>query len=81
MSGIDDKPKGKCPFAHGEGGTQNRDWWPNQLRVDLLTQHSSKSDPLDPSFNYREAFQSIDYEALKADLRKLDDRLAGVVAG
>jgi catalase-peroxidase len=68
---------GKCPFsgkaAHpvaGEG-TQNRGWWPNQLRVDLLNQHSSKSDPLGQTFNYREEFKKLDYEALKNDLRKL----------
>jgi len=52
-------------------GTQNRDWWPNQLRVDLLSQHSSKSDPLGQAFNYREEFKTLDYEALKNDLRKL----------
>jgi catalase-peroxidase len=53
------------------GGTQNRDWWPNQLRVDLLTQHSSKSDPLGPKFDYRAEFVKLDYAALKADLRAL----------
>jgi len=62
----------KCPFHQTSGtGTSNRDWWPNQLRVDLLNQHSEKSDPLGRDFNYREAFKSLDYEALKADLRKL----------
>jgi len=63
----------KCPFSASisGGGTQNRDWWPNQLRVDLLSQHSSKSDPLGHSFNYREEFKKLDYEALKADLRAL----------
>ena len=67
----------KCPFpGHAStpqagGGTQHRDWWPNQLRVDLLNQHSSKSDPLDGTFNYREEFTKLDYEALKNDLRKL----------
>ncbi len=68
---TDDKGPLKCPVAHGTGGTQNRDWWPNQLRVDLLSQHSSKSDPLGQSFNYREEFKKLDYEALKNDLRKL----------
>ena len=53
------------------GGTQNRDWWPNQLRVDLLNQHSTKSDPLGSEFNYQEEFKKLDYEALKNDLRKL----------
>ncbi|KFC69423.1 Catalase-peroxidase [Bosea sp. LC85] len=62
---------GKCPVAHGTSGTQSRDWWPNQLRVDLLNQHSSKSDPLDQAFDYREEFGKLDYEELKNDLRKL----------
>ena len=62
----------KCPFHQSTGaGTTNRDWWPNQLRVDLLSQHSEKSDPLGKQFNYREEFRKLDYEALKADLRKL----------
>ncbi|GLK83821.1 catalase/peroxidase HPI [Ancylobacter defluvii] len=71
MNATTDGSTGKCPVAHGTGGTQNRDWWPSQLRVDLLNQHSSKSDPLDPAFDYREAFKKLDYEALKNDLRKL----------
>ncbi|GGF76797.1 catalase-peroxidase [Azorhizobium oxalatiphilum] len=71
MNATTDAPTGKCPVAHGSGGTQNRDWWPNQLRVDLLNQHSAKSDPLDGGFNYREAFKALDYQALKNDLRKL----------
>ena len=68
---------GKCPF-HAEtpkqsagSGTGNRDWWPNQLRVDLLNQHSSRSNPLGEDFNYREEFKKLDYSALKADLRAL----------
>ncbi len=69
---TDDKSAGKCPVVHGAGaGTSNKDWWPNQLRIDLLNQHSSKSDPLDQTFNYREEFKKLDYEALKNDLRKL----------
>ena len=69
---TDDKTTGKCPVNHGAGGgTQNSGWWPNQLRVDLLNQHSSKSDPLEQSFSYREEFGKLDYEALKNDLRKL----------
>ena len=59
----------KCPFNHSAGGgTTNRDWWPKQLRIDLLSQHSSKSNPMDPGFNYAEAFNSIDFAALKKDL-------------
>jgi catalase-peroxidase len=63
----------KCPFpGHASNPvTENRHWWPNTLRVDLLNQHSSKSDPLAPTFNYREEFKKLDYEALKNDLRKL----------
>jgi len=62
----------KCPFHHAAGGgTTNRDWWPNQLRVDLLNQHSSKSNPLGEKFNYAEEFKKLDYKALKADLVKL----------
>ncbi len=66
MSGNNE---GKCPFPHS--GTRNQDWWPNQLRVDLLNQHSEKSTPLGRQFNYREQFRKLDYEALKADLRQL----------
>ncbi|WP_066271939.1 catalase/peroxidase HPI [Hydrogenophaga palleronii] len=62
----------KCPFHHAAGGgTTNKDWWPNQLRVDLLNQHANKSDPLGEQFNYAEAFKTLDYKALKADLVKL----------
>ena len=62
----------KCPFHHASGGgTTNKDWWPNQLRVDMLNQHSGKSNPLGEAFHYAEAFQTLDYAALKADLVKL----------
>ncbi|MBL8521788.1 MAG: catalase/peroxidase HPI [Betaproteobacteria bacterium] len=62
----------KCPFHHAAGGgTTNTDWWPNQLRVDLLNQHSNKSNPLGESFDYAEEFKKLDYHALKADLVKL----------
>jgi catalase-peroxidase len=64
--------QGKCPFNHvAGGGTTSRDWWPNQLRVDLLNQHSEKSNPLGEKFNYAEEFKKLDYQALKADLVKL----------
>ncbi len=68
---------GKCPFHAGTpkqsagSGTANRDWWPNQLRVDLLNQHSNRCNPLGENFNYREEFKKLDYSALKADLRAL----------
>ncbi|MCL4783324.1 MAG: catalase/peroxidase HPI [Bryobacterales bacterium] len=62
----------KCPFNHAAGaGLTNRDWWPNRLRVDLLRQHSSKSNPLDEGFNYAKAFGSLDLEAVKKDLTAL----------
>jgi catalase-peroxidase len=62
----------KCPFHHAAGGgTSNRDWWPNQLRLDLLRAHSSKSNPMGEDFDYREAFKSLDYAALKKDLATL----------
>ena len=55
----------KCPFNHAAGGgTQNRDWWPSQLRLDLLNQHSSKSHPLDRDFSYAKAFRKLDYFGL-----------------
>ncbi len=63
----------KCPFSSNVSAPviENRHWWPNSLRLDLLNQHSSKSDPLAPTFDYREEFKKLDYEALKNDLRKL----------
>ncbi len=72
----------KCPFHHTSGGgTSNRDWWPNQLNLKLLHQHSSLSDPMGKDFNYAEEFKSLDLAAVKKDLRQTDDRLAGLVAG
>ncbi|TXD41829.1 catalase/peroxidase HPI [Xanthomonas campestris] len=63
----------KCPFNHSVvgAGTTNRDWWPKQLRVDLLNQHSARSNPLAASFNYAEAFKRLDLQALKQELRAL----------
>ncbi|WP_350646639.1 catalase/peroxidase HPI [Pseudomonas sp. HY13-MNA-CIBAN-0226] len=62
----------KCPFNHAAGGgTTNRDWWPNQLNLKILHQHSSLSDPLDEGFDYAQAFKSLDFQALKQDLRAL----------
>jgi catalase-peroxidase len=62
----------KCPFIQSAGGGMtNRDWWPKQLRLDLLSQHSSKSNPLDKDFNYAEAFKSLDFAAVKKDLAAL----------
>ncbi|RZL06193.1 MAG: catalase-peroxidase, partial [Rubrivivax sp.] len=62
----------KCPFHQAAGGgTTNQDWWPKQLRVDLLNQHSDRSNPLGGGFDYASAFRKLDYHALKNDLRKL----------
>jgi catalase-peroxidase len=59
----------KCPFGQtAGGGTSNKDWWPDQLRVDLLHQHSSKSDPMGDDFNYAEEFRKLDLAAVKKDL-------------
>jgi catalase-peroxidase len=58
----------KCPFHHAAGGTTNRDWWPNQLRLDVLHQHSSKSNPMGEDFDYAKAFERLDFAALKQDL-------------
>jgi len=67
----------KCPFtgATGKhsagGGTSNRDWWPNQLKLNILHQHSPLSDPMDDDFDYAEEFKSLDLAALKKDLNEL----------
>jgi catalase-peroxidase len=69
----------KCPFHNGTmkqqsvagEGTKNLDWWPDQLRVDVLRQHSSLSNPMDKDFNYAEAFKSLDLDAVKRDLHAL----------
>ena len=68
----DDKTGAKCPFSQTTGaGTTNQDWWPKRLRVDLLHQHSSKSDPIGKDFDYAEAFKSLDLAAVKKDLAAL----------
>lgn len=63
---------GKCPFPHGAAmsasGTQNQDWWPNRLKLNMLRQHSALSNPMDPGFKYKEEFKKLDYDALKKDL-------------
>ncbi len=60
----------KCPFNHAAGGgTTNKDWWPNQLNLNFLHQHSSLSDPMGEDFDYATEFKSLDLEAVKADLR------------
>jgi catalase-peroxidase len=62
----------RCPFKHAAGGgTSNRDWWPDQLNLKILQQHSSKTDPMGTDFNYAEAFNHLDLNALEKDLRAL----------
>ncbi|MGN6370574.1 MAG: catalase/peroxidase HPI [Phycisphaerae bacterium] len=61
----------KCPFHRAGGGTTNRDWWPTQLKLELLHQHSSKPDPMGAEFDYAKEFKTLDYAALKKDLAKL----------
>jgi len=69
----------KCPYHQalqrqkegGSGGTRNQDWWPNRLKLDALRRNSQLSDPMDSGFNYAEAFESLDLEAVKADLRRV----------
>lgn len=66
--------QGKCPFGHGAskqsagGGTRNRDWWPNQLKLNILRQNSNLSDPMGEDFNYAEEFKSLDLDAVKKDI-------------
>ena len=62
----------KCPFHHPAGsGTQNQDWWPNQLKLSILRQNSTLSNPMDSKFNYAEEFKKLDLAALKKDLTAL----------
>ncbi|MGB3212053.1 MAG: catalase/peroxidase HPI [Desulforhopalus sp.] len=66
----------KCPVTgrtnkHAVGGRSNRDWWPNRLNLDILRQHSSRSNPMGEKFNYAEEFKSLDFDALKKDLHHL----------
>jgi catalase-peroxidase len=74
LSMSDSQTKGQCPFigatTTANHGTQNKDWWPNALNLDILRQQDTKSNP-NPSFNYRAALKTLDFEALKADLKHL----------
>ncbi len=62
---------GKCPVSHGRAGRTNRDWWPNQLSLQSLNQHSPQSNPMGAAFNYAREFKSLDLGALSQDLRAL----------
>ena len=74
---MNNDTEGKCPVMHGSlstnssTGTSNKDWWPNQLNLNILHQHDQKGDPMDADFNYQEEFQKLDYQALKQDLNDL----------
>ncbi len=62
----------KCPFQHAAGGgASNQEWWPNRLKLNILRQHSSLSNPMDRDFNYAREFKSLDFKAVKKDLRAL----------
>lgn len=66
--------QGKCPVMHGANSavaSNNMDWWPKALNLDILHQHDKKTDPMDPNFNYREAFKTLDLAAVKQDLHSL----------
>ncbi|MFT3933901.1 MAG: catalase/peroxidase HPI [Chitinophagaceae bacterium] len=76
--GTDSNDISKCPFHNGSmkqntggGGTRNRDWWPKQLKLNILRQHSSLSDPMEKDFDYAAAFKTLDLEAVKKDLHAL----------
>ena len=77
MDKKDRENAGKCPVTHGSrssatfGGRSNRDWWPNQLNLKILHQHSARSNPMDAAFNYAEEFRKLDLKTLKKDLHAL----------
>ncbi|GAE25360.1 catalase [Halalkalibacter wakoensis JCM 9140] len=74
---TDNANGGKCPFMHGSATnnsptvTTNKDWWPNQLNLNILHQHDRKTNPMGEEFDYAEEFQKLDYDALKKDLHDL----------
>jgi len=74
MGGSEMRSAGKCPVVHGaitEVGESNMNWWPKALNLDILHQHDTKTNPLGPAFNYREAVKTLDFEALKKDMHAL----------
>src|SRR5690606_17611579 len=78
MENMNDKgmSTGACPFLSGNsnqanGGTRNNHWWPNQLRLNILRQNSTLSNPMDADYDYKKEFESLDFNALKQDLRDL----------
>ena len=77
LADFNESESNKCPFTSGAlkqtagGGTRNRDWWPNMLRLNILRQHSSLSNPMGENFNYAEEFKSLDLQAVKNDIYDL----------
>ncbi|QEK53151.1 catalase/peroxidase HPI [Pedobacter aquae] len=77
LADVNEGGAAKCPFSSGAlrksagGGTRNSDWWPNQLKLNILRQHSNLSDPMDKDFNYAEEFKSLDLNAVKQDIYEL----------
>ena len=71
MDAKTDKSAGECPVVHTTAARANRDWWPNQLNLSVLHQHSALSNPMGEAFNYAEEFKKLDIEALKKDLTAL----------
>ncbi|TXE17502.1 catalase/peroxidase HPI [Psychroserpens burtonensis] len=75
--GINNSSAANCPFLSGTnnktsgGGTTNRDWWPNELRLNILRQHAPESSPMDKDFDYSKAFQKLDFSALKREVLNL----------
>jgi catalase-peroxidase len=68
---VEDSVQGQCPMGRGRGGRSNRDWWPENLRLESLNQHSPRSNPMGEAFNYAEAFKGLDLKAVIADLHAL----------
>jgi catalase-peroxidase len=68
---MDEERTGRLPGHIAGGGTTNLDWWPNQLKLDILHQHSSKSNPMGEDFNYAKEFKSLDLQAVKKDLAEV----------
>lgn len=71
MDAKTDESAGKCPVVHTTAAKANRDWWPNQLNLQVLHQHSNLSDPMGEAFDYAKAFESLDLDAVVQDLRAL----------
>ena len=80
MDAKTDTNVAKCPVIHSSWRT-NRDWWPNQLNLQVLHQHSALSNPMGEAFDYAKEFKSLDLNAVIKDLHASMTELAGLVAG